>query len=56
MTDITPDFNVCLKDKGASPVLTVEFDSHRINSFIDEAYKIVRSRPGHLVDAIANPA
>ncbi|KAK5686549.1 hypothetical protein LTS10_002669 [Elasticomyces elasticus] len=40
MADITPDFNVCLKSKGAQVVLKKDFDVERINSFLQEAYKI----------------
>ncbi|KAF7198617.1 Syntaxin ufe1 [Pseudocercospora fuligena] len=40
MTEITADFNVCLKEKGASVVLKKEYDIHTINSFLQEAYAI----------------
>ena len=43
MTDITPSLNECLKDKGAHPVLKQEYDTQRINSFLQEAYSIVWS-------------
>lgn len=42
MTDITPDFNVCLKGLDAPPVLRAEHDITKINSFLQEAYSIVR--------------
>lgn len=42
MTDITPDFNIGLKDRGAQPVLRKEYDLSTINSFLQEAYSIVR--------------
>ncbi|KAK1067120.1 hypothetical protein LTR12_007506 [Friedmanniomyces endolithicus] len=40
MADITPDFNICLKKKGAQVVLRKEFDVQRISSFLQEAYSI----------------
>ncbi|EMC93331.1 hypothetical protein BAUCODRAFT_568173 [Baudoinia panamericana UAMH 10762] len=40
MTDITPDFNICLKGKGASLVLQHQYDFTKINSFLQEAYSI----------------
>jgi hypothetical protein len=40
MTDVTPDLNICLKDKGAQPVLKQEYDLNRINTFLQEAYSI----------------
>ena len=40
MADITPDFNLCLKQHSAQPVLKKEFDVERINSFLQEAYSI----------------
>ena len=40
MADITPDFNICLKDKGCQPVLKRECDLNKINSFLQEAYSI----------------
>lgn len=43
MADITPDFNICLKAKGAQPVLKREYDLDKINSFLHEAYSIVCS-------------
>lgn len=41
MTDITPDFNICLKKEGAEPVIKREYDIQAINSFLQEAYNIV---------------
>ena len=41
MTDITPDFNLCLKEKGAQLVVKKEYDIEAINSFLQEAYNIV---------------
>ncbi|KAI7122415.1 snare protein syntaxin-like protein 18/UFE1 [Hortaea werneckii] len=40
MTDITPDFNVCLKEKGSQPVLKRELNIDKIDSFLQEAYTI----------------
>lgn len=40
MTDITPDFNLCLKQHGASPVLAHDYDIGKANSFLQEAYGI----------------
>ena len=42
MADITPDFNICLQQKGANPAQRREYDVERINSFLQEAYSIVR--------------
>ena len=42
MTDITPDFNICLKEKGGQPILKKEYDLNAINTFLQEAYSIVR--------------
>lgn len=42
MTDITPDFHVCLEGKGGQPVLQSNYDLGKINSFLQEAYSIVR--------------
>lgn len=44
MTDITPDFNVCLKEKGSQPVLKRELNIDKIDSFLQEAYTIVRKQ------------
>lgn len=41
MTDITGDFNICLKQKGAEPVLHKQYDLQSINAFLQEAYSIV---------------
>ncbi len=49
MADITPDFNICLKKKGAQVVLRKEFDVQRISSFLQEAYSIVGRRPGCII-------
>lgn len=43
MTDITADFNVYLKDKGAQPVLPPPYDLQHIETFLQEAYSIVSS-------------
>jgi hypothetical protein len=40
MADITPDFNVCLKQHNSQPVLKREYDLNKINSFLQEAYAI----------------
>ncbi|GIZ43865.1 hypothetical protein CKM354_000707800 [Cercospora kikuchii] len=40
MTDITGDFNICLKQKGAEPVLPKQYDLQAINAFLQEAYSI----------------
>ncbi|KXS99842.1 hypothetical protein AC579_9477 [Pseudocercospora musae] len=40
MTEITDDFNVCLREKGAQVVLKKQYDIHAINSFLQEAYAI----------------
>ncbi|KAK4499135.1 hypothetical protein PRZ48_009647 [Zasmidium cellare] len=40
MTDITPDFNLCLKEKGAQLVVKKDYDIEAINSFLQEAYNI----------------
>jgi hypothetical protein len=39
--DITADFNVCLKQKGAQPITKKSYDLKTINSFLQEAYEIV---------------
>lgn len=41
MTDITPDFNLCLKEKSAEPVVRKDYNIEAINSFLQEAYNIV---------------
>ena len=43
MTEITPDFNICLKEKGAQPALRKEYDLGQIDAFLQDAYSIVRS-------------
>lgn len=45
MTDRTPDFNLCLKEKGVPPILKKSYDLQAINSFLQEAHKIVRWLP-----------
>ncbi|KAM0718704.1 hypothetical protein Q7P37_005775 [Cladosporium fusiforme] len=40
MTDITADFNICLKQHNAQPVIHRDFDLERIDSFLQEAYSI----------------
>lgn len=40
MTDITADFNVCLKKRNAQPVTHHAYNIERINSFLQEAYSI----------------
>ena len=42
MADITPDFNTCLKGKGVQPILKREYDLEKIDSFLQEAYSIVK--------------
>lgn len=41
MTDITPDFSICLKEKGAQPVVRREYDLEQIDAFLQDAYSIV---------------
>lgn len=41
MTDITLDFGICLKEKGAQPVVRQEYDLERIDAFLQDAYSIV---------------
>jgi len=41
MANITPDFNVCLQERGAQPALKKDFNIERINTFLQEAYSIV---------------
>lgn len=41
MTDITPDFSICLKEKGAQPILRREYDLEQIDTFLQDAYSIV---------------
>lgn len=41
MTDITPDFSICLKEKGSEPVVKKEFNLQSINAFLQEAYFLV---------------
>ena len=41
MADITPDFNLCLKERDGQPVLKREYDLEKINAFLQEAYNIV---------------
>lgn len=43
MTDITPDFSICLKEKGAQPILRQEYSLDKIDTFLQDAYSIVRS-------------
>lgn len=45
MTDITPDFSICLKAKGAQPVVRKEYDSEQIDAFLQDAYSIVGCIP-----------
>jgi syntaxin 18 len=40
MADLTPDFNICLKEKEAQPVVRKTYDLDRINTFLQEAYSI----------------
>ena len=40
MADITPDFNICLKQHDSNPVLKREYNLDKINSFLQEAYSI----------------
>ncbi|KAK4552328.1 hypothetical protein LTR86_010499 [Recurvomyces mirabilis] len=40
MTDITPDLNLCLKEKRARLVLRRDYDVQHINTFLQEAYSI----------------
>lgn len=42
MTDITPDFSICLKEKGAQPIVRREYDLEQIDAFLQDAYSIVR--------------
>lgn len=41
MTDITPDFNLCLKEENAQLVVQKDYNIEAINSFLQEAYNIV---------------
>ena len=41
MTDITADFNVCLKGRESQLVLPKQYDLQRIETFLQEAYSIV---------------
>jgi len=41
MTDITPDFNVELKQRNATPVLAHRYSIDRLDEFLKEAYTIV---------------
>jgi hypothetical protein len=54
MADITPDFNICLKDKGGQPVLKRQYDFEKINSFLQEAYNIVWSSSSEAVGYVSN--
>lgn len=40
MTDITADFNICLKKHNVQPIIHRDFDLSRIDSFLQEAYSI----------------
>ena len=40
MADITPDFNICLKQHDSQPVLKREYNFDAIDSFLQEAYNI----------------
>ena len=42
MTDITPEFSICLKEKGVQPVVRREYDLEQIDAFLQDAYSIVR--------------
>lgn len=42
MTDITPDINVGLKERNATPVLAHRYSIDRLDEFLKEAYTIVR--------------
>ena len=44
MTDTTPDFSVCLKEKGGQPVVRKEYDLEQIDAFLQDAYSIVRCK------------
>lgn len=41
MTDITSGFNAYLQAKGAQPVVKKDYSLDAINSFLQEAYRIV---------------
>jgi len=41
MANITPQFHLCLKEKGAEPAVEVKYDLNKINAFLQEAYSIV---------------
>lgn len=49
MTEITPDFNICLREYGAQPTLRKEYNLDQIDAFLQDAYSIVRSaNPLHM--------
>ncbi|EME44076.1 hypothetical protein DOTSEDRAFT_172080 [Dothistroma septosporum NZE10] len=50
MTDITPDFNIWLKAKEVQPILRKEYDLNAINTFLQEAYSIVRDHNARITD------
>jgi len=41
MTDLTPDFNLVLRSKEATPVLAHRYSIDRLDGFLQEAYSIV---------------
>lgn len=50
MTDITPDFNIGLKAREATPVLAHRYSIDRLDEFLKEAYNIVSSMRAHPMD------
>ncbi|SMQ50981.1 unnamed protein product [Zymoseptoria tritici ST99CH_1A5] len=40
MTDITPDFNLCLQKHNVPPILHKDYNLQTLNSFLQEAYSI----------------
>ena len=42
MANLTPAFNLCLKERGAKPVSDKQFNLDKIDSFLQEAYSVVR--------------
>lgn len=54
MTDITPDFNVYLKENNAQLVVQKDYNIEAINSFLQEAYNIVRANKIWLCTALTD--
>lgn len=54
MTDITPEFNICLKNKHAQLVVEKDYNIEAINSFLQEAYNIVHVTNSLLYGVLTN--